>query len=113
MIDWDFYSRRSGATLEGFLSDVTSYSEALEKFKRRNLNPPSEEEIMAVFGKKMAKNFTLPSESTKSSKRSMPNKASPKKRVRKKTSSNNGAPNQKDSDNDGKEYFRKVLPTKS
>ena len=102
MIDWDFYSRRSGATLEGFLSSVNSYEEALEKFKKRGLNPPGEEEIMAVFGKKMSKNFTMPNTKNNASKKSLPTKAPIKKRTRKK----------KDSGSNGKEYFRKVLPTK-
>ena len=83
MIDWDFYARRSGATLEGFLSDTNSYSEALEKFQKRGLNPPPSDEIMKVFELKMSKNFQMPDLKDKNQKSKTTDRV-PKKRIRKK-----------------------------
>jgi len=119
MIDWDFYARRSGATLEGFLRDVDSYAMALQKFKNRGLNPPSDEKIMKVFGQKMSKNFKMPSIKDKKTEvraKAPPPPPPPKKRAKKKVddeASKTVKTTKKSSNTNDKKYFRKVVSTKN
>ena len=139
MITWDFYSRRSGNTLEKFLSTANNYEEALEKFEKRGVSPPEYSDIMRVFALRMSKNFNIPKSDEKASTKPdakisdesvLENVPDVPKEVAKNSTTIKAVPRQPESTtrkrrprkrknnktsetkNDGKEYFRKVLSEK-
>ena len=138
MITWDFYARRTGNTLEKFLSSVSSYDEALEKFEKRGIAPAEYSDIMRVFALRMSKNFNIPKSDEKAPKpvsksvneSVLENTENTPEEEVKNTTTIKAVPRQPESTtrkrrprkrtnnknsktkNDDKEYFRKVLPEK-
>ncbi len=51
-MDWNYFKIRRRTTLESFLSDVSSESEALELFEKKGLSNPPLAEIKQLFAPK-------------------------------------------------------------
>lgn len=50
-MNWDFYSKRSGISLETFLNGTKNLQQGLLLFKQENLSPPPLEELTAHYAK--------------------------------------------------------------
>ena len=48
-MDWNFYSKRRRTSLSDFLRDVKTLDEALKLFEKRDIEPPSLEELQHHF----------------------------------------------------------------
>ena len=61
-MNWDFYSKRSGISLETFLNGTKNLQQGLLLFKQENLSPPPLEELTAHYAKLETDQQVVPAE---------------------------------------------------
>ncbi len=94
-VQWEFYSKRKGITLEEFLFGISTYEEAVEKFQTYMLTLPVELDLALYF-------VDLDSKKAKS-------KTSKSTRAKAVSTKKSASSKEKKSSKESKQYFRKVL----